>query len=67
MDVVLILFQRRLEKVQPDLEKLFLISSWSESLKTMSKGNFFSNILNYPKDLINAEMIDLMKPYINYQ
>lgn len=67
MDVVLILFQRRLEKVSPDMDRLFLVSSWSESLKTMGKANFFGSIINYAKDLINAEIIDLMTPYIDYK
>lgn len=67
MDVVLILFGKRLESVKPDLEKAFLVSSWAESLKTMGEGNFYGNIVNYAKDLINAEMIDLMMPYIRYQ
>lgn len=33
----------------------------------MGEGNFYGNIVNYPKDLINAEMIDLMEPYLRYQ
>lgn len=67
MDVVLILFKKRLERTKIDEERKFLISSWPESLKTMGEGNFYGNIVNYPKDLINAEMIDLMTPYINYE
>lgn len=67
MDVVLILFGKKLESVKPDAEREFLVSSWPESLKTMGEGNFYGNIVNYAKDLINAEMIDLMMPYIRYQ
>lgn len=63
----MILFGKRMQRVMVDTEREFLISSWTESLKTMGEGNFFGKIVNYAKDLINAEMIDLMTPYINYQ
>lgn len=33
MDAVLIFFRRKVVKVQPDPEKMFLEPSWSESLK----------------------------------
>ena len=67
MDCVLILFQLKLDTIKPDEEKLFLLSSWTESLKCMSDSSFLSKIMNYPKDLINAEIVDLMMPYLNYQ
>lgn len=65
MDCVLILFRKKLETTKVDPEKGFLVSSWTESLKTMGEGNFYGNIVNYKKDLINAEMVDMMQPYIN--
>lgn len=67
MDCVLILFRKRLEPAKVDADKSFLVSSWTESLKTMGEGNFYGNIVNYKKDLINAEMIDMMQPYINFE
>lgn len=67
MDCVLILFRKKLETPKVDVEKGCLVSSWSESLKTMGEGNFYGNIVNYKKDLINAEMVDMMQPYINYE
>lgn len=33
MDAVLIYFKRKVESVKVDLEKNFLVASWSESLK----------------------------------
>lgn len=65
MDCVLILFRKKLEPSKMDTEKNFLVSSWAESLKTMGEGNFYGNIVNYKKDLINSEMVDMMQPYIN--
>lgn len=67
MDVVLILFGKRMQRVMVDGDREFLVASWTESLKTMGEGNFYGKIVNYAKDLINGEMIDLMVPYLNYQ
>lgn len=65
MDCVLILFRKKLETSKVDPDKKFIVSSWPESLRTMGEGNFYGNIVNYKKDLINAEMIDMMQPYVN--
>lgn len=56
-----------MDRVKPDGERQFLFASWSESLKTMSNTSFLSLIVNYPKDLINAEMVDFMVPYMKYK
>ena len=32
----------------------------------MADHRFLSNLQNYPKDIINSEVIDLMIPYFNY-
>ncbi|XP_048268511.1 dynein axonemal heavy chain 8 [Bombus terrestris] len=66
MDCVLILFGRRLEPVKPDYERQFLTPSWSEALKVMADTRFLYNLQNFPKDNINAETVDLMRPYLNY-
>ncbi|XP_075210479.1 dynein heavy chain 8, axonemal kl-3 [Lycorma delicatula] len=66
MDCVLILFQRRVEPVHPDLDKTFLIPNWAESLKMMADTRFLFNLQNFPKDKINAETVDLMLPYLSY-
>ncbi|XP_055849438.1 dynein axonemal heavy chain 8 [Episyrphus balteatus] len=66
MDAVCILFRRRLKLVSPDPEKRFLVSSWEESLKVMADTGFLRKIVEYPTDLINAEMVDLLIPYFDY-
>ncbi|XP_052872308.1 dynein axonemal heavy chain 8 [Anopheles cruzii] len=66
MDVVLILFRRRLAPVKPDDERQFMFASWDQSLKVMSDTGFLGKIVRYPADLINAETVDLMVPYFRY-
>lgn len=39
MDSVLILFQKKMQKVIPDYDKLFLEPFWNESLKVFSTQN----------------------------
>ncbi|CAG9855812.1 unnamed protein product [Phyllotreta striolata] len=63
MDCVLIYFKRHLDPVKPDYDKMFLTATWSESLKVMSETGFLKNLQQYPKDTINAEIIDLLVPY----
>lgn len=65
MDVCLILFRRKLKPVKPDMARKFVEMSWDESLKVMADIGFLGKIVRYPKDSINAEMIDLMTPYLN--
>lgn len=67
MDCVCILFRKRIKSIKPDMEKQFLQSSWEESLKVMSDTSFLKKIVEYPTDIINAEMVDLMLPYFNYR
>lgn len=64
MDVCLILFRRKIKPVKVDASKRFLESSWEESLKVMAEAGFLAKILRYPKDSINAEIVDLMVPYL---
>lgn len=66
MDAVIIYFKKKLESVKPDPDKNFLVPSWAESLKVMADTRFLAKLQEYPKDSINAEIIDLLVPYFNY-
>lgn len=66
MDAVLIYFKRKIDPVKPDPEKNFFASSWAESLKVMADTKFLNKLQEYPKDTINAEIVDLLQPYFNY-
>ncbi|KAK5645861.1 hypothetical protein RI129_004325 [Pyrocoelia pectoralis] len=66
MDAVLIYFKKKVEPTKADQEKVFLLTSWQESLKVMADSKFLSNLQNYPKDTINGEMIDLLVPYFDF-
>ena len=66
MDCCLILFQRRLDPMQMDPERPCPKPSWGESLRLMG-GTFLQGLLNYPKDTINAEMVELMMPYFDME
>nr|XP_041630529.1 dynein heavy chain 8, axonemal-like isoform X2 [Drosophila kikkawai] len=66
MDCVCILFRRKVKPIRPDSDKAFIQSSWEESLKVMSDTSFLRKIVEYPTDLINAEMVDMMMPYFQY-
>jgi len=64
MDCVLILMGRPLNPVTPDPEKAGMIEpSWTESLKLMSDPKFLNTLLEFNKDTITDEMIDMLQPY----
>ncbi|GJQ67798.1 hypothetical protein Trydic_g16579 [Trypoxylus dichotomus] len=67
MDCVLILFQRRLQSVVPDNTAPCPKPSWPESLKLMASATFLLQLQNYPKDMINNEMVELMAPYFEME
>ncbi|CAI9729216.1 dynein heavy chain 5, axonemal-like [Octopus vulgaris] len=66
MDVVLILFQRRLDISTKDPDLNCPKPSWSEALKLMS-GNFLNGLLTFPKDTINSETVELMQIYLRME
>ncbi|KAJ2947929.1 hypothetical protein O0L34_g9722 [Tuta absoluta] len=66
MDAVVLLFRKKIDPVKPDPEKRFLFASWAESMKVMTDTRFLNNLRFYPRDEINAEMVDLLQPYFNY-
>lgn len=67
MDCVIILFQKRLDIMKPDPERPSPKPSWSESLKMMAQSTFLNNLLNFPRDSIIEETIELMEPYLNME
>ncbi|XP_021362874.1 dynein heavy chain 5, axonemal-like isoform X1 [Mizuhopecten yessoensis] len=67
MDSVLLLFQRRIDPVTADPERPCPKPSWAEALKLMSSGTFLNGLLNFPKDSINEETVELLKPYLSME
>ncbi|XP_078698147.1 dynein axonemal heavy chain 5-like [Branchiostoma floridae x Branchiostoma belcheri] len=64
MDCVILLFQRRIDTVTADPERPCMKPSWGESLKLMNDSKFLSYLLQFPKDTINDETVDLLAPYM---
>ncbi|CAG9558495.1 unnamed protein product [Danaus chrysippus] len=67
MDCVLILFQRRLHPIIPDTAAPCPKPSWAESLKMMASTTFLLQLQNYPKDIINNEMVEHLQPYFEME
>ncbi len=68
MDCVLILFMKKLDPpILDPAGRACLKPSWSESLKLMSSGGFLPGLLNFPKDSINEETVELMAPFLNME
>ncbi|VEL30818.1 unnamed protein product, partial [Protopolystoma xenopodis] len=68
MDCVLLLFKRHVDSVRRDPERANAFKpSWSEALKLMSASNFLYQLLNFPRDLINEETVDLISPYLEME
>ncbi|KAI9220476.1 dynein heavy chain and region D6 of dynein motor-domain-containing protein [Blastocladiella britannica] len=64
MDGVTLLMKRRIDFITQDADRPCCKPSWSESLKLMSQPDFLSSLLNFPKDEINEETVELLQPYI---
>nr|CAD7569561.1 unnamed protein product [Timema californicum] len=67
MDCVLILFQRKLHPIIGDTTAPCPKPSWAESLKMMASTTFLLQLQNFPKDVINNEMVDLLHPYFEME
>ncbi|KXJ25285.1 Dynein heavy chain 5, axonemal [Exaiptasia diaphana] len=65
MDCVLILLGKKTDAVKYDAERMCMTPSWSESLKMMSKSDFLPSLVNFPKDSITDETVELLAPYLD--
>ena len=41
--------------------------SWTEALKVMASTSLISQLVHFPKDTINDEMVELLEPYLNME
>ncbi|XP_028289911.1 dynein heavy chain 5, axonemal [Gouania willdenowi] len=64
MDAVLLLFQRKIDTVTSDPERLCPRPSWTEAMKLMQNSSFLSMLLNFSKDSITEEVVELLTPYL---
>uniref|UniRef100_A0A8C7Q7F0 AAA+ ATPase domain-containing protein n=1 Tax=Oncorhynchus mykiss TaxID=8022 RepID=A0A8C7Q7F0_ONCMY len=67
MDAVLLLFQRRVDPVTQDPERPCPRPSWSEALKLMQQSGFVSMLVNFSKDSITEEVVELLAPYLDME
>ncbi|KNE55648.1 hypothetical protein AMAG_01535 [Allomyces macrogynus ATCC 38327] len=65
MDGVGLLMKRRVDPVTQDPDRPCCKPSWAESLKLMSQPDFLSSLLNFGKDEINEETVELLEPYLD--
>ena len=67
MDCTMILFRSKFPPLSADPTVPCPKPSWSEALKVMSSSTFLSQLLNFPKDTINDEMVELLEPYLTME
>ena len=67
MDCTLILFRSKMPPISADPTVPCPKPSWAEALKVMASTNFLSQLLNFPKDTINDEMVELLEPYLTME
>ncbi|XP_064640332.1 dynein axonemal heavy chain 5-like isoform X2 [Lineus longissimus] len=67
MDCVLLLFQQRLDPVAKDPERECMKPSWGASLRMMAGTGFLQLLMNFPKDTINDETVELLEPYLQME
>uniref|UniRef100_H2ZRC8 AAA+ ATPase domain-containing protein n=1 Tax=Ciona savignyi TaxID=51511 RepID=H2ZRC8_CIOSA len=65
MDCVLLLFQKRINPVEMDPDRPCVKPSWSEALKMMNNSGFLQSLLNFSKDTITEETVELLAPYLD--
>lgn len=64
MDGVLLLQKKHLDVLSQDPEKPCTKPSWAESMKLMSNSDFLFSLINFAKDEINEETVELLEPLI---
>ena len=67
MDATMILFRTKLPLISADPTVPCPKPSWPEALKVMASATFLSQLLNFPKDSINDEMVELLEPYLTME
>ncbi|XP_072307391.1 dynein axonemal heavy chain 5 [Eucyclogobius newberryi] len=67
MDAVVLMFQRKIDPVTPDPERPCPRPSWAEAMKLMQNSSFLSSLLNFSKDSITEEMVELVAPYLQME
>ena len=67
MDCVVILFRKKLSQMMPDPTVPSPKPSWNEALKIMASTSFLNQLLHFPKDTINDEMVELLEPYLTME
>ncbi|KAI9206840.1 dynein heavy chain and region D6 of dynein motor-domain-containing protein [Polychytrium aggregatum] len=60
MDGVLLLQKRRIDLTTQDPERPCPKPSWSDALKLMSQSDFLASLMNFAKDEINEETVELL-------
>lgn len=66
MDCVLILMGRPLNKVEQCPDKDFSVRpSWAYAQQLMGDPKFLNKLMEFPKDTINDEMVELMDHYLS--
>ena len=67
MDCAMILFHTKLPPIKPDITLPCPRPSWTEALKVMASSSFLNQLLNFPKDTINDETVELLEPYLKME
>ncbi|KAM6989324.1 dynein axonemal heavy chain 8-like [Tautogolabrus adspersus] len=67
MDSCLLLFQRKLDIVTMDPERPCIKPSWGEAQKLFGSAGFLLSLQQFPKDKINEEVVELLKPYFDME
>ena len=67
MDSTLVLFRSKLPYITMDPTVPCPKPSWAEALKVMSSATFLGEILNFDKDTINDEVVELLEPYLTME